>query len=565
MKFIKHILLRLLMLTLSLTLAQNHSYVVELKNKSERYCSNDRICPTWFICDVHNNCECGKSHMNIIACLEKTLTSVVLDCNCVTYDNDTRSTFAGACFYNCENHHSKRKNDLVYYTLPKNPEMLLNTSVCTDFHRTGLLCGDCEDGHSPLVLSYNLSCVKCPDGHKNWWKFILVAFVPLTFFYFFIVLFNINVTSSRLHGVVWFSQGLSISQLVRLLMTALVQGNPAMIKAVNGVVILYSYWNLELFRSVLPHICLNVTTLQTLALEYVLALYPYLLILFSYIAIQLYDRKIICIVLFWKPFHKALTYFRASWDIRTSIIDAFTTFYLLSYMKILSVTFDLLVPTKIYQLGSNVSTYGLYYSPNVIYFGAEHLPYAIMALVILSVFVTIPTLILFLYPFKFFQECLSILPFRWHFLHAFVDSFQGCYKDGTEPGTFDCRWFLAIFLLCRTLLFIAFGLTLSIMYCIYGIIILVVLLIAMINIQPFKKIVIKNPTNDSTFLVLFSIVHVVIAGRSLASIHNTYYMILMPLLLATAFVPLLYIVFLIGSWLISRTRFISVLLRRQKT
>ena len=32
----------------------------------------------------------------------------------------------------------------------------------------------------------------------------MVAFVPLTLFYFFVVLFNINVTSSRLHGVVWY-------------------------------------------------------------------------------------------------------------------------------------------------------------------------------------------------------------------------------------------------------------------------------------------------------------------------------------------------------------------------
>ena len=322
----------------------------------ERNCTKDSTCPTWFICDFHDNCQCGREHDGIISCRNKTMTSAVLDCHCVTYDKDTRSTFVGACFYNCENHHSRKKNDLVYYILPKEPENLLNKSVCIYFHRTGLLCGDCEHGHSPLVLSYNLSCVKCPDGHKNWWKFILVAFVPLTSFYFFIVLFNINVTSSRLHGVVWFSQGLSISQLVRLLMTALVQGNPVMIKAVNGGLIFYSYWNLELFRSVFPHICLNITTLQALALEYVLALYPYLLILFSYIAIQLYDRQVACIMLFWKPFHKALKLLRNSWDIRTSIIDSFSTFFLLSYMKILSVTTDLIVPTKIYQLGSNVST-----------------------------------------------------------------------------------------------------------------------------------------------------------------------------------------------------------------
>ena len=73
--------------------------------------------------------------------------------------------------------------------------LLLNTSFCSYFNRTGLICGDCEEGHSPFVLSYNLSCVRCPEGHKNCWKFILVAFGPLTFFYFFVVPFNINVTS----------------------------------------------------------------------------------------------------------------------------------------------------------------------------------------------------------------------------------------------------------------------------------------------------------------------------------------------------------------------------------
>ena len=98
--------------------------------------------------------------------------------------------------------------------------MLINGSVCANFNRAGLLCGNCEDGYSPLVLSNNLSYVKCPDGHKNWWKFILAGFVPFTFFYFFVVLFNINLTSSHLHGVVWFSQALSIPILVCLIMLA---------------------------------------------------------------------------------------------------------------------------------------------------------------------------------------------------------------------------------------------------------------------------------------------------------------------------------------------------------
>ena len=31
----------------------------------------------------------------------------------------------------------------------------------------------------------------------------------------------------------------------------------------------------------------------------------------------------------------------------------------------------------------------------------------------------------------------TYFPTQWHFLHAFVNSFQGSYKDGTEPGTYD--------------------------------------------------------------------------------------------------------------------------------
>ena len=248
-----------------------------------------------------------------------------------------------------------KKRDPVYKKLPQKPEDLLNDSVCTRFNRAGLLCGDCEEGHSPFVLSYNLSCVRCPDGHKNWWKFILARFVPLTFFYIFVVIFNINVTSSHLHGVVWFSQALSIPALIRLQMTALSHGSLPPLIALKTILVFYSFWNLDLLRSIIPDICLNVTTLQALALDYLIALYPFVLILLSYILIELHDRQYTIIVTIWKPFRKVLSIFRKSWDIRTSIIDSFATFLLLSYVKVLSVTADLLIPTEIYKVGSDKS------------------------------------------------------------------------------------------------------------------------------------------------------------------------------------------------------------------
>ena len=181
-------------------------------------CSTDGSCPTWYIYDEQNQCKCGGDHDSRVVCDDVSLHSAVLNCNCVTYDDKTNSTFVGSCYYNCMN-----GEEDPYSTLPENPETLINGSVCTRFNRAGLLCGDCKEEHSPFVLSYNLSCVRCPNGHKNWLKFIIVAFLPLTFFYFVVFLFNINVTSTRLHGLLWYSQALSFPVLVRLVLPSSVQ------------------------------------------------------------------------------------------------------------------------------------------------------------------------------------------------------------------------------------------------------------------------------------------------------------------------------------------------------
>lgn len=64
----------------------------------------------------------------------------------------------------------------------------------------------------------------------------------------------------------------------------------------------------------------------------------------------------------------------------------------------------MLLHTKVYKLGTSEYTHGIYYSPTVDYFGREHLPYAILALTLLTVFVFIPTIALILYPFRLFQK-----------------------------------------------------------------------------------------------------------------------------------------------------------------
>ena len=550
MKNLQMIVLASMLMTSSCQWSCDNSAI----NVESMNCSNDSTCPTWFMCNSDKKCTCDKGKTDAVICDNEKMVSAMLDCHCVTYDAQSRSTFAGSCFYNCEDSNPAAQHD-IFQKLPRKREKLINKSACTKFHRTGLLCGDCEEGYSPFVLSYNLSCVECPDGHKNWWKFILAGFVPLTFFYIFIVIFKINVTSSHLHGAVLYSQITSMSAFVRVSLVVLSVDYPISLQAAKAVMVFYSFWNLNLFRSVIPDICLNVSTLQALTLDYLTALYPFALIITTYFIINLYDKKHNFIATVWKPFHKILTIFDKSLNIRTSVFDAFTTLFLLSYVKIVSVSADLLIPTQIYKLGSNSSTLGLYYSPSISYFGPVHLPYAILAIIILTLFICVPTVIFILYPFQFFQKFLSLIRLNWHFLHAFVDSFQGCYKDGTEPGTLDCRWFSAIMLLFYLFLFVLYGLTLSIMFFVYAAILVAILLIAIINVQPYKMIASFFTSTDLMFLFLLTFLYVSINGRGLAYSENysiVYHTIFTGFSLLSALVPLFYIIFLILKWFVAR-------------
>ena len=531
------------------------------RESNNYHCTNDQLCPTWFRCNTTTNrCHCGKSHHGMIRCQDQLGIAAVSNCYCVTYDQETE---VGSCYYNCENTAHKTMYDRVYHRLPLNSTTNLNTYMCGRFNRMGTLCGRCKEGHSPFVLSYNLSCVECPSGYKHWWRFILAGFVPLTFFYFFMVFFNINVTSSRLHGVVLFSQAVSMPALARLILLTFVT-RPDLLMAAKILFPFYSFWNLDFFRSLIPDICLNVSTLEALALDYAVAVYPLLLIILSYVLIVLYDRDVGCILYMWKPFRKVFNVFKHNWDIRTSVIDSFATFFLLSYVKVLSISSDLLIFTHAYSLNGNIST-RLYYDATLPYFGEKHLPYAVLAIVFLVLFVVIPTLILTLYPFQFFQKFLSCFPIQWHFLHAFVDSFQGCYKDGTEPGTFDCRWFALIGLFIRLASFAFYAATLTSMFFVYAIISCVLWLILLVNVHPFKKTVVYHQSTDSAFITLIIIFYISILGVNIGSMEGHAFLPIMNILtMLSPFMTITYILYIVIHWMYSQRRCGGQFVRRVK-
>ena len=214
---------------------------------------------------------------------------------------------------------------------------------------------------------------------------------------------------------------------------------------------LLGIWNLDFFRLVYQPFCIHpkMTFLQAIALDYVVAAYPLVLILLTYFLMSLHSHNCKLVVLLWKPFKCILSPYIHTFNVRTSLIDSFATLFLLSTLKFQSVTFDLLIPITVFSMNdTHAHKPYLRLAGNVEYLGQEHLPYAILALSILITVVVLPTLLLFLYPCQHFQRCLNVCHCNFLNLQTFMDVFLGSYKDRTNH-TKDFRYFAGIFFLFR--------------------------------------------------------------------------------------------------------------------
>ena len=519
--------------------------------------SNDPVmdCLPGFFCS-NETCKCGHRYPHgIIKCNEDKGTLSVLDCYCATFDQNKNVAEVGACFYNCINL-KKDLSDIVYHPLPSNIKQ--NNSICMLFNRTGALCGRCLPEHYPLAYSFDMTCVLSSHIGWNWGRYIMAAYLPLTVFYCFIVFFQINAVTSHLHPVIWYSQAVSIPAMSRLLMFGLRTQPDYNIIIAKLLLSLYGIWNLDFFRPFYSDICLGIGLLPTLALDYLIAVYPLLLIGITYLLINLHDKNYRVIVIMWKPFHKIFSLFKKNWNIRTSLIDSFATFFLLSNIKFLSVTFDLLTPTHVYELHQDgyQESLWLYYAGNIKYFGKEHLPFALLAIIVSLVFIALPVAILALYPFSFFQKFLNHIPFRQHILHTFMDSFTGCYKDGTEPGTRDCRWFAAVFFFFRLLGFLIFAFTKTSAYFSLCAMMFLLLILLIVNFQPFKFQVVHYSKINVTFFTLLALFYVAASGWDIATIKVQQFIKIFFVFAGIAgTVPLLYALGIIFFWIFSNGRF----------
>ena len=235
----------------------------------------------------------------------------------------------------------------------------------------------------------------------------------------------------------------------------------------------------------LPPVCINVIPLHTLTLDYLVAIYPMMVMGVAYIIVELYGCGFRPVLFLWRPFHRILARFRHHWGIETSIMDAFVTFFVLSNIKLFSVSFDLLVPTRLFTPNGEY-TWHLYYDPSIKYFGTDHLPYVLLATAVLIVLVLFPLSLLLCYQFTVFRKCLRKCQLSGPTLDMYVHSFQQYYKDGSN-GTRDCRWFSGFFLIVKITLFLIYVSSLAEISYVLVTCALIMAAVIVLIVQPFKE------------------------------------------------------------------------------
>ena len=524
----------------------------------EQHYNKSLQCPPWYRFDG-NTCQKGKSYKNVVYFQPGTNQPHLLPFYCMTTSENTthHRDVLGGCLLTT----SITKSIVPLFPLPCNVSEL-NQFMCADTNRDGQLCGRCQEGFAPPVYSYSLNCVNCSEyGYQNWLKYTAIAFGPLTLFSAAIIAFHISATSTYLHGYILFCQLLSIPSLVRILVNSHGYNTDQNTKwLINVYTSIIGIWNLDFFRLIYKPFCLHpqMTVIQSFTLEYLIALYPLLLVAITYWLVSLYGRNCTAVVYLWKPLRKILRPIYCDLDIKSTLIESFSTLYLLSVVKIQSVSLNLLLPTRLYYAdGEHNSNYYVYLAGDTQYFSLiGHLPYALLALVLSVVLVVIPTLLLFLYPCRCCQRILNKANCNSTVLRTYMDVFQGHYKDGTENSK-DFRYFAGIFLAARVFAIVQCPLLNELSMVTIGMFMTVLALsVAIIHPQRCHTRYIL----DSIYLSFLSIIMFSAIGSAIKS-HSLVSLELLQLLYAlSSLTPLVYSTLMVLYWIIRKKRIPQMIL-----
>ena len=287
----------------------------------------------------------------------------------------------------------------------------------------------------PVFSRIKQKCVKCGSTFA-WPLYLTLVLLPITMFYLIVIVFNFSATHPPITAFVFYCQ------LFTLFMSDSHVRYPFEVN-INHIFLyttltICDVWNLNMLRYTIPSFCLNehLTNIDAAFLEMIAAIYPVFLILLTIVLIEMHANNFRVIVCLWRPFHKCFSSLRRSWDPKSSVINAFATFLLLSSFKVCFLAFSLMDHFGINSIGEEV----LYMEPTTKFRDLPKHACFIPVILLLIFFMLIPSLLLCLYPTKLckFMTKHICSTRQQNALFLLMDCFQGHYKNGTT-GTYDYR------------------------------------------------------------------------------------------------------------------------------
>ena len=400
-------------------------------------------CPLWFFYNTTiNECECYNSiphfnrpdrkYPNAIKCVGQR---VFISYNYYMTHSNGGLFFSFSLYFNPFGY-EKPVGEPGFIELPANISDL-NDYMCGPANRKGMLCSECIDDFGPSATSSKFVCSNCTTTYARYSVvlYLLSELLPVTIFYFSILFLQINLTSAPMVSFILYSQ------LVSLVINNLI-GDPNELKILLSMLsTFHGIWSLDFFRYVIPPFCISqkLTIGHIFYLKSISTVFPFFLIGITWISIEMYSHNYKVVIWPWRVLNKVLLkHIKITWNSNRTVVDAFATFFLLSYAKLIFILLTPLYPIAVFNINdtthmSNV-IYQLIFDPTVNFFSKHHIPYVVISIIIFVTAILPPVLLLALYPFRTFRTLLFKCCRCMASMNFFVEKFYSCYRDGLDGG-----------------------------------------------------------------------------------------------------------------------------------
>ena len=398
-------------------------------------------CPTWlYYSNVTGGCECGYQTASI-HCNKLTMEAVMKSGYCITYSGQDGVFYGGICPIRYTVNNTNR----LYSELPSVPA-LLEEAMCGPYNRKGFQCSECIDGYGPAVYSLDRTCVDCSklSTGSAICLYILADLVPITLFFIAVMIFRFKITSGPILGYVMFCQGFSVAMEYDANIYSFLHSHssPYIRTFVEVLMVIFEFWNLRFLKAFIPPFCISdkITGVHVLLLNSLPSIYPIVLVIMSFILIDLHGRNYKVIRILCKPFALVLRKAQTRAVTSDALIRAFATFILLSSTTNMFAMYAMLQSVHMWR-NTDHSLYRtvLYFDANIDFLSRSHIVFLLIASVQCFFLVLIPSVVLSLYPSRFYRFLSrGINARKQQAIRTFAEALHSCFKDGLN-GTLDYR------------------------------------------------------------------------------------------------------------------------------